>query len=205
MTILRDMQEKNLENDFFYQIDEFLSESELGDNLSIIRADPCYSNYYYAYLNENINFFYEYIPIIKNFKKDDIVNMLINEQDEMFNLRFFRFLIFENISAENNKIIADISLYNIDYLYSLSASIGYKIDEDYQGKGIISRSIEKIIEFAFNNLKLNKLIAEVLPENYKSVKILKNQNFFFEGISRKNLQIANKWRDHLRFSLIRNI
>jgi ribosomal-protein-serine acetyltransferase len=63
--------------------------------------------------------------------------------------------------------------------------IGYWLSEEYQGKGIVSKSVASLCEFAFNELGLNRIQIRCAVENRPSIKIPKRLGFRFEGIERQ--------------------
>lgn len=62
--------------------------------------------------------------------------------------------------------------------------IGYWLSEKYQKQGIITKSLEKLCDFAFNNLGINRIQIKCAVENKSSIKIPQNLGFKFEGIER---------------------
>ena len=83
-----------------------------------------------------------------------------------------------------------------------SAFLGYSIDEKENGKGIATEAISKVIEISFNELKLHRLEANIIPTNAASIRVVEKLNFTKEGYSRDYCKINNKWQDHLRFAVI---
>ncbi|VVB80687.1 Acetyltransferase (GNAT) domain protein [uncultured archaeon] len=55
--------------------------------------------------------------------------------------------------------------------------IGYWIGKEYRRKGYVSEIVPKVIEYAFNELKVEKIIAKVLIDNIASQKLLEKFNF----------------------------
>lgn len=106
---------------------------------------------------------------------------------------------------ENNHIIGGINLNDIQMGAARHASLGYWIDEDYQGKGYMKESAKAVIDYAFCSLKLRRLNAACLPHNTRSIELLKSVNFEEEGFAKKYLQINGKWQDHLLFGRVNPI
>lgn len=104
----------------------------------------------------------------------------------------------------SNHLIGHISLYAIKRLPYNSAFIGYSIDEKYTRKGIATEAVKQIIQFAFHNVKLNRIEAYVSPKNEGSIKVLENANLVREGLLRDLLYINGKWEDHYLYSIIRS-
>jgi len=70
----------------------------------------------------------------------------------------------------DNKIIGFAGL---KYLPEIQETdIGYRFLPKYWGKGIASEASEKILDFAFEKLKLGKVIGIAMPENIGSWKVL---------------------------------
>lgn len=88
------------------------------------------------------------------------------------------------IELESDKIVGSCG-YNILDFENAKAEIGYEINKYYWGKGYAPESISCLINYAFNDLKLNRIEAKIQPENINSIKVLKKLNFIFEGTLRK--------------------
>lgn len=55
--------------------------------------------------------------------------------------------------------------------------LGYKIDHDYEGKGHMFEALEYLIRHVFEELKLHRIMANYMPTNYRSEKLLKRFRF----------------------------
>ena len=114
---------------------------------------------------------------------------MIYEFMRNYNNSYYYNWIIEDIVNKN--IIGTISLHEID-LYIDKAEIGIIISPFYQKKGFAKEVIKKIIEFAFNNLNINRLEAKVFINNLSSNKLFKSIGFKYEGvihsIAKKNNQ-----------------
>jgi ribosomal-protein-serine acetyltransferase len=62
--------------------------------------------------------------------------------------------------------------------------IGYWLSEEMQGKGIVTRSCHRLIEYLFENMLMNRIQIRVGTANEKSKNIPKRLGFKFEGIER---------------------
>jgi len=112
----------------------------------------------------------------------------------------FRFYIFDKNIPE--RIIGNVSVSNIIRGVLQSAFLGYSVDEKENKKGIATDAIKRIIEFTFDELKLHRLEANVIPANTASIRVLEKLNFIKEGYSEKYLKINGRWQDHLRYALV---
>ena len=82
------------------------------------------------------------------------------------------------------KIAGGIGLHAIDWV-NKKTSIGYWISEDCQGHGLVTRSCIALIDYAINELGLNRVEIHVTPKNMKSRAIPERLGFIQEGILRR--------------------
>lgn len=66
-----------------------------------------------------------------------------------------------------------------------TATIGYWINPKYQRKGYGSEALKAVLDFAFNELKLRRIEAEVFVGNPSSGKLLEKFGAKKEGLKRK--------------------
>lgn len=90
------------------------------------------------------------------------------------------------------KIVGAIGFVNFNWT-SKRAEIGYWIAKDSEGKGIITKSCKKLIDYAFDKLEMNRIEIRCATENTRSRAIPERLNFKLEGVSRQST-----WR-HGRF------
>jgi len=74
------------------------------------------------------------------------------------------------------KLIGTIVYYNIDWT-NCSAEIGYEMLPEYQGKGLMTEALKKIIKFGFEELKFKIITAEPIERNEKSIRLLEKLGF----------------------------
>ncbi len=106
------------------------------------------------------------------------------------------------VAIEKNEIVAQCSLTNIVYGPLKGGHIGYSVDETFEGSGLMTQVCKEAIDYAFNKLKLNRLMAAYMPHNSRSEALLKKLGFGIEGRAKKYLQINGKWEDHVLTSLV---
>ena len=59
-----------------------------------------------------------------------------------------------------------------------NGELGYWITEKMQGNGIITKSCEKLIEYAFKHLDLNRIVIKMDVQNSKSKAIPTRMGFY---------------------------
>ena len=79
----------------------------------------------------------------------------------------------------NNSFVGDIGLFNINEKDS-SAEIGYLITKGYWKKGVGTECSKEVINFAINNLNIEKILAIIDKDNIPSIKLIKKLEFKME-------------------------
>jgi len=79
--------------------------------------------------------------------------------------------------------------------------LGYAMDHEFAGKGLMTKALGLTIEYMFDGLNLHRIMATYLPENGASGRVLEKLGFVIEGTAKDYLQINGVWRDHVLTSL----
>jgi len=82
------------------------------------------------------------------------------------------------------------------------AEIGYALKREYWGKGYMHETIDKIVRFGFNEMKLHSIEVNVNPANERSKKVLEKIGFKKEAYFRENYLFDNKFLDSIIYSLL---
>jgi ribosomal-protein-alanine N-acetyltransferase len=80
-----------------------------------------------------------------------------------------------------------------------SAHLGFYSFVPYTRKGLMTEALSLISTFAFLNLKLHRIEANIQPENISSIKLVKRCGFVKEGYAKNYLKINGLWRDHIHY------
>ncbi|MEZ5973980.1 MAG: GNAT family N-acetyltransferase [Planctomycetota bacterium] len=107
-------------------------------------------------------------------------------------------------NAEGPTVIGVLNISNIIRGVFQAASIGYSIDADWTGKGLMSEAIGGVVPYCFNVLGLHRVMANYIPSNLASARALEKNGFEKEGFARKYLLINGDWRDHVLTARIRD-
>lgn len=99
-------------------------------------------------------------------------------------------------------VIAVCELTNISRGPFQAAILGYSVAKSHEGKGRMKQLCAYVISFAFEELGLNRVMANYIPKNLRSERLLTSLGFEREGFARKYLCINGKWEDHVLTSLI---
>jgi ribosomal-protein-alanine N-acetyltransferase len=116
----------------------------------------------------------------------------------------YRYYIFSKEDGFFNKILGDVSITNILGGNAKSCKIGYKLDKDELGKGYMTEAIHKMIRFVYDELELQRIEINIMPDNEKSIALAQKIGFIYEGVVHSYLKIHGKWEDHVRYALIKS-
>ena len=116
--------------------------------------------------------------IRKNFLNTDIISA--EQQNQWFSsyIKKDNDIMFIIKDKKNQEEVGAIALYNIDS-EKKQAEYGRLMigEESAKGKGIALKSIKLMLDFAFNELLLDKVYMDVFTENYPSININKKLGF----------------------------
>lgn len=108
------------------------------------------------------------------------------------------------VLKEENKVIGQFGL-EINSKHS-KASISYLFNSKYWNKGYAIECAKYMVDYAFNEIKLNRIEADCVKENESSLKIFKKLNMNFEGKfkeARYNKRL-NKFFDVVYYAILRS-
>ncbi|HEY8025070.1 MAG TPA: GNAT family protein [Burkholderiaceae bacterium] len=104
--------------------------------------------------------------------------------------------------AATNAIVGVVNISEIAMGAFRSAYLGYYGTAQFGGKGMMTDAVRMAIAFAFNELGLHRIEANIQPGNSASIALVRRLGFKQEGYSERYLKINGEWRDHERWALL---
>jgi RimJ/RimL family protein N-acetyltransferase len=89
------------------------------------------------------------------------------------------------IDAFDNKFVGFIDLKNIDDTIR-KAELGFYMDENYTGKGIMTKALNCICDYYFEEYQFSKLFLRTHPDNLPTRKLAEKCGFKVEGVIRND-------------------
>ena len=105
---------------------------------------------------------------------------------------------------EGDQLLGGIGLTRITHGISNTATLGYWMGAPHAGKGHMRITVPALLDFAFENLNLNRIEAACLPRNQRSINLLLKCGFREEGYAREYLEINGTREDHILFAALRS-
>ncbi|WP_232660526.1 GNAT family N-acetyltransferase [Pseudonocardia sp. TRM90224] len=101
----------------------------------------------------------------------------------------------------DGRFVGHVMIGNIVREPLLSAYVGYWIDAQAAGSGIITAAVALVVDHCFGPVGLHRIEATVRPENEASIRVLTKLGFRQEGLLRRYLDVDGAWRDHLVYAV----
>ena len=79
--------------------------------------------------------------------------------------------------------------------------LGYSIAATHEGRGLMSEALQALIDYAFDELGLHRIMANYMPRNHRSAVLLKRLGFKIEGHAKDYLFINGQWEEHVMTAL----
>ncbi|MFT7681402.1 MAG: ribosomal-protein-alanine N-acetyltransferase [Moritella dasanensis] len=125
------------------------------------------------------------------------INQIHSEFDEASAVSFIA------MTPDKSAIVAVANFSNIIQGVFKSCYLGYSISKTYEGQGLMIEFLQSCLAFMFENVGLNRVMANYIPVNERSGALLQRLGFEREGYARKYLRIAGSWQDHVLTALLK--
>jgi len=149
-----------------------------------------------AFLREWIN----WLDTVSN--REQCQQLLQHYQDTHHNRSAFHLGIFLRPDTQRPVLAGIVSLQAFDW-HSHKAQLGYWIGAEFQGRGIATKAVKQLLDFAFNELGLNRLEIRCALENHRSQRIPERLGFQREGVLREAEWLYDHYVDHILYALLK--
>lgn len=106
------------------------------------------------------------------------------------------------VESDSQRDIGSVFLRDIDWVHN-KAEYGIFIgEESAKGKGYGSLAAKKILEYAFDNLKLHRIYLRVLADNQRAIASYKKAGFVQEGVLKDDVLIRGEYKDVVWMAII---
>ena len=81
------------------------------------------------------------------------------------------------------------------------ASVGYWLDQEYAGRGVMPRAVAMAIDHCFTTAGLHRIEVCIRPENTNSLRVVEKLGIREIGYAPLFLHIDGDWRDHRIYAI----
>ncbi|MFC9065893.1 MULTISPECIES: GNAT family N-acetyltransferase [Streptomyces] len=99
------------------------------------------------------------------------------------------------------RLAGQLTVAGITWGSMCSAHIGYWIDQDVAGRGVMPAAVALVTDHCFRSVGLHRVEICIRPENGPSRRVVEKLGFRSEGLRPRYLHIDGAWRDHLIYAL----
>ena len=98
---------------------------------------------------------------------------------------------------DSGQLIASIDFSQIVRGPMQACYLGYSIDAQQQGKGLMRELLPPCLTFMFKGIGLHRIQASYMVDNHRSAHLLTHLGFAQEGLAKQYLHINDQWQDHI--------
>ena len=113
------------------------------------------------------------------------------------------YVVFEIWHKKDKKPIGHCGLGGINWVSGWANAFLFIGEPEYWGKNIATEATEMLVEYAFNELNLNKLQGGAAVENIGSWRVAEKVGFKFEGIQKANMYVNGKYHDGKTYCILK--
>jgi len=107
-----------------------------------------------------------------------------------------------SLKEEPSRIIGIITFSQIARGSFQACYLGYAIDRKEEGKGLMTEAVRLGGDYMFREKCLHLIMANYMPRNAKSARVLEKLGFRIDGLTKEYLLINGRWEDHVLTSLV---
>jgi RimJ/RimL family protein N-acetyltransferase len=106
------------------------------------------------------------------------------------------------VDAETDDLLGSIGVHDINRI-DRRCDIGYWLAREARGRGVMTRAVTLLSEWAFDNLPVERIEITIEPSNAASRAVAERAGYTFEGVLRSHTVIKGRRRDMAMYSLLR--
>ncbi|MDA8360324.1 MAG: GNAT family protein [Actinomycetota bacterium] len=99
------------------------------------------------------------------------------------------------------RFVGEVTLSSIQRGPFQSGYVGYWIDRDVAGLGLVPEAVVMVLHFAFEAVSLHRVEISIIPRNRASLRVVEKLGLRMEGVAERFLEINGRWEDHARFAI----
>ena len=133
-------------------------------------------------------------PYTEQDARDYITAMLSTEENSTFAYAI----------TIDDRAVGSIGAFRQSNIHRQTAELGYYLEEEYWGQGIMTEAIRQLCRIVFDTTDILRIYAEPFAYNTGSRRALEKAGFTFEGMMKNNAVKNGKVLDMALYSLTRN-
>jgi len=152
----------------------------------------------FLFSTENNTDFWEVSSTLTPFSKDVLRQYIANAHQDIFEAKQLRLVV---VSTSNKQILGLIDLFDFNPQH-LRAGIGILILKKFQNKGYATEALKLFINYAFTQLNLHQLYANIPTSNTNSIDLFKKLSFQLTGTKKDWIRSGGIYKDVHLYQLL---
>jgi ribosomal-protein-serine acetyltransferase len=169
----------------------------LGDDARLVQLELHHAEDIFALIDGNRAHLRQWLPFVDGTRSVADSSGFIKGNLE----RFARDGSFDAGIFQDDKLVGVIGLHWINWSHRIT-SLGYWLSADAQGRGLMTRSVNAMLEHCFSGLGLNRVQSAAATGNERSNAVLRRCGFTLEGVSRDAEWLYDHYVDHNLYGLL---
>lgn len=105
------------------------------------------------------------------------------------------------ICLMDNTVVGEI-VFNIESWEHQRAEIGYRMNNQFTGKGICTLAANMLVNFLFTHIGIYKIVAKCDPRNIASTRVMEKLGMQREAEFKRHYLIGTEWTDQHDYGLL---
>jgi [ribosomal protein S5]-alanine N-acetyltransferase len=105
------------------------------------------------------------------------------------------------VLRESDRVIGTCTLFHVDR-GNRRAEVGFALGRSWWGRGLMREGLGALLDFAFGELALRRIEADVDPRNRLSAELLERLGFMREGLLRERWNVGGELQDAAFYGLL---
>ena len=172
---------------------------KVEESLSLELAEKSHAQALFTLIDTSRTYLREWLPWV-DFTKN------VADSEKFIETTFNQFASnngFQLVICYEGHIAGMIGLHGINWS-NKSTSIGYWLGEGFQGKGLMVKSCEAVMNYCFEELQLNRMEIRAATGNVKSQAIPEKLGFTKEGCVREVEWLYDHYVDHIIYGMLKS-
>lgn len=154
-----------------------------------------------AFTVRNKEHFDRFTPAPENEPLESVLRRRVGTAEALYHGDRGLLLILASRDEPRGPVLGDVHFSNVVRGAFHACHVGYKIDHEAEGKGLMAEALRAAIGHVFDQMRLHRVMANYQPDNERSAQLLARLGFVVEGYARDYLHIGGSWRDHVLTAL----
>lgn len=172
-------------------------EQRIDSKITLRMLQPVDATELFEVVERNRDYLRQWLPWLdQNRTADDTLEFIDSALDQYASGRGFV------CAVRWNRSIVGVAGYHPIDRANRCVELGYWLAEEHTGKGIMTKSCRTLVDFAFDGLRLNRVVIRAADGNQRSKAVAERLGFRREGVLREAEWLYDRYVDLVVFGIL---